>query len=108
MLYSNDAEGYDDIDGDGVPNYLDLDSDGDMVSDAHEYNHPCSAEFISAREQYGTPTATRDYPEFSERIPLIVTEHWFEDIATIVRFTSMETEDFCTVAEEQNTTVWND
>lgn len=105
---SNDAEGTGDLDGDGVPNYLDLDSDGDMVSDAHEYNHPCAAEFAISKEQYGEPTATRDYPEFSERVPLIVTEHWYADAATIVRFTSMETEDFCTVAEEQNASVWND
>ncbi len=105
---SNDAEGTGDPDGDGVPNYLDLDSDGDLVSDAHEYNHPCSSEFAVTAEKYGAPTATRDYPEFSERIPLIITEHWFADIATIVRFTSMETEDFCTVAEEQNTVVWTD
>ena len=105
---SNDAEGTGDPDGDGIPNYLDLDSDGDLVSDAHEFNHPCSADFAIAIEQYGTPTATRDYPEFSERVPLIVTEHWYADSATIVRFTSMETEDFCTVAEEQNATIWTD
>lgn len=105
---SNDAEGTGDPDGDGIPNYLDLDSDGDSISDAHEYNHPCAPEFAVANEKFGTPTATRDYPELSERVPLIVTEHWYSDSATIVRFTSMETEDFCTVAEEENAAVWND
>lgn len=105
---SNDAEGTGDPDGDGIPNYLDLDSDGDNVSDAHEYNHPCAADFAISIEQYGEPSATRDYPDFSERVPLIVTEHWYADVATIVRFTSMETEDFCTVAQEQNADIWND
>ena len=97
-----------DTDGDGIPNYLDLDSDGDSISDAHEYNHPCAADFAAAAEKFGTPTETRDYPELSERIPLIITEHWFSDSATIVRFTSLETEDFCTVAEEENASLWTD
>lgn len=105
---SNDVEGTEDPDGDGIPNYLDLDSDGDMVSDAHEFNHPCSAEFEVALNQYGTLTASRDFPEFSERVPLIVTEYWFEESATLVRFTSQETEDFCAVSEEQNATIWTD
>ncbi len=105
---SNDAEGTGDPDGDGIPNYLDLDSDGDSISDAHEYNHPCAADFAAAAEKFGTPTETRDYPELSERIPLIITEHWFSDSATIVRFTSLETEDFCTVAEEENASLWTD
>ena len=105
---SNDVEGTGDPDGDGIPNYLDLDSDGDLVSDAHEFNHPCSAEFDVAIGQYGTLTASRDFPEFSERVPLIVTEYWFEDSATLVRFTSQETEDFCAVSEEQNATIWTD
>lgn len=105
---SNEAEGTGDPDGDGIPNYLDLDSDGDSISDAHEYNHPCAGDFSVANEKYGTPTAIRDYPELSERVPLIVTEHWYSDTATIVRFTSMETEDFCTVVEERNASVWND
>jgi len=105
---SNDAEGTGDPDGDGIPNYLDLDSDGDSISDAHEYNHPCEPDFAAAIEKFGAPTATRDYPELSERIPLIITEHWFSDSATIVRFTSLETEDFCTVAEEENASLWTD
>ena len=105
---SNDAEGTGDPDGDGIPNYLDLDSDGDSISDAHEYNHPCEADFAAAREKFGAPTATRDYRELSERIPLIITEHWFSDSATIVRFTSLETEDFCTVAEEENASLWTE
>ncbi len=103
---SNSAEGTDDLDGDGVPNYLDLDSDGDSISDAHEYNHPCAAKFAETKEKYGATTEDREFPELSERVPLIVTEHWYADVATIVRFTSMETEDFCTVVEEQNATVW--
>ena len=105
---SNDAEGTGDPDGDGIPNYLDLDSDGDSVSDAHEYNHPCAPDFAAAAEKFGAPDATRDYPEQSERIPLIITEHWFSDSATLVRFTSLETEDFCTVAEEENASLWTD
>jgi len=105
---SNDAEGIEDPDGDSIPNYLDLDSDGDGISDAHEYNHPCGADFAATTEKYGSPTATRDYRPTSERLPLIVDEFWYSDTATIVRFTSMETEDFCTVTEEQNATRWND
>ncbi len=105
---SNDAEGTGDPDGDGIPNYLDLDSDGDNVLDSHEYNHPCEADFAAAREQHGIPTATRDYPELSERVPLIITEHWFEERAILVRFTSMQSEDFCSVKEEQNTTIWDE
>ena len=32
---SNEQEGSGDPDQDGIPNYLDLDSDGDSISDAH-------------------------------------------------------------------------
>ncbi len=104
---SDDEEGTDDIDGDGVPNYLDLDSDGDSISDAHEYNHPCAEEFDNLTARLGEPTATREYPELSERVPLVVTEYWYDGMSKIVRFTSMETEDFCTVVEEENASLWS-
>lgn len=104
---SNEDEGTGDMDGDGVPNYLDLDSDGDSISDAHEYNHPCAEKFAAFKELNGSPTQQREFPELSERVPLVVTEYWYENTATTVRFTSMETEDFCTVVEEENTVVWN-
>ncbi len=103
---SNEVEGTGDIDGDGVPNYLDLDSDGDSISDAHEYNHPCADNFSAQKDLLGTPDLQREFPEFSERVPLVVTEYWFESTATIVRFTSMETEDFCTVVTEESATAW--
>ncbi len=105
---SNDIEGTADIDGDGIPNYLDLDSDGDGISDAHEYNNPCAEKFAAAIAQYGPVTDTREFPELSERVPLVVAEYWFADSSTLVRFTSMETDDFCTVVEEKNTSVWTD
>lgn len=104
---SDDEEGTGDIDGDGVPNYLDLDSDGDSISDSHEYNHPCTEEFENLTIRMGLPTDTREYPELSERVPLVVTEYWYSDTSTIVRFTSMETEDFCTVVEEENASRWS-
>jgi len=104
---SNNAEGTGDADGDGVPNYLDLDSDGDSIPDSHEYNHPCSADFAAIQERMGQPTDSRDYPELSERIPLIVDEYWYADTSTIVRFTSMVTEDFCSVVEESDTSHWD-
>lgn len=103
---SDADEGTGDMDGDGIPNYLDLDSDGDAISDAHEYNHPCTENFIETRSIYGTPDLQRDFPVMSERVPLVVTEYWYQSQATIVRFTSMETEDFCTVFTEENTVVW--
>ena len=103
---SNNEEGTDDPDGDGIPNYLDLDSDGDGVPDSHEYNNPCSGEFAEQNEKYGTPSDTRDFIA-QERVPLIVTEHWYADSATIVRFSSLLTEDFCTVVEEENTSKWS-
>jgi|GEM_PF-6897338 len=105
---SNNEEGTGDPDGDGIPNYLDLDSDGDDVSDRHEYDHPCESEFAISNEEFGNPTDTRDYPDFSERVPLIITEHWYANSATLVRFTSQETEDFCTVVAEPNSTVWSE
>ena len=104
---SDAAEGTDDLDNDGVPNYLDLDSDGDSISDSHEYNHPCEEKFSDIESSFGKPDAMREFPELSERVPLVVTEFWYEASATIVRFTSMETEDFCTVVEEENTAIWN-
>lgn len=103
---SNDEEGTGDLDGDGVPNYLDLDSDGDSISDAHEYNHPCAEEFSAQKNLNGNPDQQREFPELSERVPLVVTEYWYESSATIIRFTSMETEDFCTVVTEESATVW--
>ncbi|OED37958.1 hypothetical protein AB833_22045 [Chromatiales bacterium (ex Bugula neritina AB1)] len=104
---SNRDEGTDDPDGDGIPNYLDLDSDGDSISDLHEYNHPCQGEFENIVQTYGQPDEQREFPELSERVPLVVNEYWYGNLAKIVRFTSMETEDFCTVVEEENTTLWN-
>jgi len=104
---SNEQEGSGDLDQDGIPNYLDLDSDGDSISDAHEYNHPCASEFAAQVSLNGEPDQQREFPELSERVPLVVNEYWYENTATTVRFTSMETEDFCTVVTEQNTTVWN-
>ncbi len=104
---SNADEGTGDIDGDGIPNYLDLDSDGDFISDAHEYNHPCAEKFSEVKAQSGDPDLQREFPELNERVPLVVTEYWYEPEATIVRFTSMETEDFCTVVVEDNSVVWN-
>ena len=103
---SNDEEGTGDPDGDGIPNYLDLDSDGDSVPDSHEYNNPCGDEFAAQNEKYGTPSDTRDFIA-QERVPLIVTEHWYADCSTIVRFSSLLTEDFCTVVEEENTSKWS-
>jgi len=102
---SNNEEGTDDLDGDGVPNYLDLDSDGDRIPDSHEYNSPCAQDFALLNEKYGTPTDTRDYIA-EERVPLIVVEHWYADTATLVRFSSLLTEDFCTVVEEENASIW--
>ncbi len=104
---SNEIEGTGDPDGDGIPNYLDLDSDGDSISDAHEYNHPCQQEFDNYIAANGDPDEQREFPEFSERVPLVVTEYWFASMAKIVRFTSMETEDFCTVVEEENASQWS-
>ncbi len=104
---SDEEEGTGDMDGDGIPNYLDLDSDGDSISDAHEYNHPCADHFAEQIALNGTPDLQRDFPEFSERIPLVVTEYWYESTAKIIRFTSMETDDFCTVVTEENTSVWS-
>lgn len=104
---SNDEEGTGDLDGDGVPNYLDLDSDGDSISDAHEFNHPCAEDFSAQKNLNGDPDRHREFPELSERVPLVVTEYWYESTATIIRFTSMETEDFCTVVTEESTTVWD-
>ena len=104
---SDAAEGAGDMDGDGIPNYLDLDSDGDAISDNHEYNHPCSEQFAETRANYGAPDLQRDYPVMSERVPLVVNEYWYEGLSTIIRFTSMETEDFCTVFTEENTVVWD-
>ena len=101
-------EGGGDPDGDGIPNYLDWDSDGDSISDKHEYNHPCSDKFDEIIATNGEPDQQRDYPVMSERVPLIVTEYWYESMATIVRFTSMETEDFCTVFTEESTVLWQD
>lgn len=103
---SDQSEGTGDTDGDGVPNYLDLDSDGDSISDSHEYNHPCEEEFSQYRSSAGAPDEMREFPELSERVPLVVTEYWYADMAKIVRFTSMETEDFCTVVEEENAAIW--
>ncbi len=100
-------EGTGDIDGDGIPNYLDLDSDGDAISDSHEYNHPCAERFAETKAANGPPDRERDFPVMSERVPLVVTEYWYESLSSIVRFTSMETEDFCTVFTEENTVVWN-
>lgn len=105
---SDEEEGAGDPDGDGIPNYLDLDSDGDAISDAHEYNHPCAAHFAETIAANGNPDVERDFPVMSERVPLVVTEYWYQNLATIVRFTSMETEDFCTVFTEENTVLWND
>lgn len=102
------AEGTGDIDGDGIPNYLDLDSDGDAITDRHEYNHPCTERFAETITTNGEPDLERDFPVMSERVPLIVNEYWYESTATIIRFTSMETEDFCTVFTEPNTIVWNE
>lgn len=104
---SDAEEGTGDTDNDGVPNYLDLDSDGDSISDSHEYNHPCEEKFSDYQSSVGKPDASREFPELSERVPLVVTEFWYAASATIVRFTSMETEDFCTVVEEENAVVWN-
>jgi len=104
---SDADEGTGDPDGDGVPNYLDLDSDGDSISDRHEYNHPCEEQFTDYRANAGEPDDTREFPELSERVPLVVTEYWYGSTATLVRFTSMETEDFCTVVEEENAVPWN-
>ena len=101
------AEGTTDPDNDGVPNYLDLDSDGDSISDAHEYNHPCEPEFARQRELNGSPDETREFPELGERVPLVVNEFWYADSSTIIRFTSMETEDFCTVVTEENASLWS-
>lgn len=103
---SDTEEGSGDMDGDGVPNYLDLDSDGDYISDAHEYNHPCADKFAAQKELSGAPDQQREFRELSERVPLIVTEYWYENTATIVRFTSMETEDFCTVVTEPDSSIW--
>jgi hypothetical protein len=103
---SNADEGTGDIDGDGVPNYLDWDSDGDFISDAHEYNHPCSDQFAEVTARSGKPDLQREFPELSEIVPLVITEYWYEPIATIVRFTSMENEDSCTVVFEENSAVW--
>ena len=103
---SNEQEGSGDPDQDGIPNYLDLDSDGDSISDAHEYNHPCASEFAALISRNGEPDQQREFPELSERVPLVVTEFWYENTATIVRFTSMETEDFCTVVTEQSASLW--
>lgn len=103
---SDAEEGTDDTDNDGVPNYLDLDSDGDSISDSHEYNHPCAEEFTKYQTNSGEPDASREFPELSERVPLVVTEYWYAASATLVRFTSMETEDFCTVVEEENASIW--
>ena len=96
-----------DDDNDGVPNYLDLDSDGDSISDSHEYNHPCAEKFTEYLASIGAPDASREFPELSERVPLVVTEYWYADTSMLVRFTSMETEDFCTVVEEENAVIWN-
>ena len=104
---SDNEEGSGDPDGDGVPNYLDLDSDGDSISDAHEFNHPCTSQFAATQEIFGIPSDIRDFPTMLEGVPLVITEHWFSDAATLVRFTSQETEDFCTVVEEQNATIWD-
>ena len=104
---SDTIEGTDDPDGDGVPNYLDLDSDGDSISDRHEFNHPCEDKFSEYRSSAGEPDEMREFPELSERVPLIVTEYWYSATAKIVRFTSMETEDFCTVVEEENAALWS-
>ena len=104
---SDKVEGTDDPDNDGLPNYLDLDSDGDFVSDTHEYNHPCEADFAIQRGLYGEPDETRDYPQQGERIPLVINEFWYSDASLIVRFTSIETDDFCSVAEEHNASLWS-
>lgn len=104
---SDVKEGAEDTDNDGVPNYLDLDSDGDSISDSHEYNHPCAEKFADYRNTAGEPDDTREFPELSERVPLVVTEYWYAASAKLVRFTSMETEDFCTVVEEENAAIWN-
>ncbi len=104
---SDIEEGTGDADNDGVPNYLDLDSDGDSISDSHEYNHPCAEKFAEYRTNIGEPDDSREFPELSERVPLVVTEYWYASSATLVRFTSMETEDFCTVVEEPNAVIWN-
>ena len=69
---SNDEEGTGDPDGDGIPNYLDLDSDGDSVPDSHEYNNPCGDEFAAQNEKYGTPSDTRDFIA-QERVPVSYT-----------------------------------
>ena len=104
---SNVDEGTGDIDGDGIPNYLDWDSDGDFISDTHEYNHPCTDQFAEVIAQSGQPDLQREFPEFGEIVPLVVTEFWYEPTATIVRFTSIETEVICTVAVEESTIVWS-
>ena len=102
---SNAEEGTGDTDGDGVPDYLDLDSDGDGIPDSHEYNSPCAQDFALMNEKHGVPTDTRDFIA-QERVPLIVVEHWYADTATVVRFSSLLTEDFCTVVEEENASIW--
>lgn len=104
---SDKVEGIEDLDNDGLPNYLDLDSDGDYVSDTHEYNHPCEADFAIQRSIYGEPDETRDYPQQGERIPLVINEFWYSDASLIVRFTSIETDDFCSVSEEHNASLWS-
>jgi hypothetical protein len=104
---SDVEEGTNDDDNDGVPNYLDLDSDGDSISDSHEYNHPCAEKFAEYQTSAGEPDASREFPELSERVPLVVTEYWYAATSTLVRFTSMETEDFCTVVKEENAAIWN-
>lgn len=104
---SDKVEGTGDPDNDGLPNYLDLDSDGDYISDAHEYNHPCEANFAEQIELYGEPDETREYPQQGERIPLVITEYWYGSQSKIVRFTSIETDDFCTVSELENASLWS-
>jgi hypothetical protein len=104
---SDKVEGTDDPDNDGLPNYLDLDSDGDFVSDTHEYNHPCEADFAIQRGLYGEPDEMRDFPQQGERIPLVINEYWYGDESMIIRFTSVETDDFCSVTEVHNASLWS-
>jgi len=64
-------------------------------------------DFDTQRGIHGTPTAEREFPQQNERVPLVINEYWYADQQMIVRFTSIETDDFCNVETIENATLWD-
>ncbi len=56
----DEIEGVEDVDGDTVPNYRDLDSDGDGLLDADEVGSPCNPTMCDQTPNYLNPDSDGD------------------------------------------------